>query len=383
MTIEFMHPLRLIALPVCSAVILGLCLLRRSRSRKERISHILRHVIILLTVLAMAGMSLLSASSDRTAFLLVDVSDSVNEEETLRLAREALENTGNRKTGVIAFGRNAAVERSLNQTSPLTELTARVDRSGSDLNSALQMASALLPTDSNGGIAVISDGRVTGEENFFSSAGGVPVNVLRTESRSGADAQVTSVSVPSSLYTGQKYTTMVTVHASEAGEAVLMLSRDRWFEAPLYRENPDLEKMWYKVCDGLDGILERYGYTRLGDYYDYRNPDGPERPAGLEDIQLHGTKEYEVRDRDDEKTLVFFCHLGVTCVMLAHLLNVSPVLLWHGTFLPPAGLVVMNAEKRLHNAAFFRMQAFGDTAHLLQSGVKLSGYGAFSTVFRD
>ena len=93
MTIEFMHPLRLIALPVCSAVILGLCLLRRSRSRKERISHILRHVIILLTVLAIAGMSLLSASSDRTAFLLVDVSDSVNEEETLRLAREALENT--------------------------------------------------------------------------------------------------------------------------------------------------------------------------------------------------------------------------------------------------------------------------------------------------
>ena len=227
MTIEFMHPLRLIALPVCSAVILGLCLLRRSRSRKERISHILRHVIILLTVLAIAGMSLLSASSDRTAFLLVDVSDSVNEEETLRLAREALENTGNRKTGVIAFGRNAAVERSLNQTSLLTELTARVDRSGSDLNSALQMASALLPTDSNGGIAVISDGRVTGEENFFSSAGGVPVNVLQTESRSGADAQVTSVSVPSSLYTGQKYTTMVTVHASEAGEAVLMLSRDR------------------------------------------------------------------------------------------------------------------------------------------------------------
>ena len=74
MLIEFMHPLRLIALPVCAAIILALCLLRRSRSRKERISHILRHVIIALTVLALAGMSLLSASSDRTAFLLVDVS---------------------------------------------------------------------------------------------------------------------------------------------------------------------------------------------------------------------------------------------------------------------------------------------------------------------
>ena len=227
MSVEFMHPLRLIALPVCAAIVLAICLIRRSRSRKERISHILRYVIIALTVLALAGMSLLTASPDRTAFLLVDVSASVNEEETLRLARETLENSGDRKTGVIAFGGNAAVERSLNQTAPLGDLTGRVDRSGSDLNSALQLASALLPTDTNGGIAVISDGRVTGEEAFFRSAGGLPVNVLKTETRGGTDAQVTNVSVPSSLYTGQKYTTVVTVHANTAGEATLLLTRDR------------------------------------------------------------------------------------------------------------------------------------------------------------
>ena len=227
MSVEFMHPLRLLALPVCAAIVLAICLIRKSRSRKERISHILRYVIIALAVLALAGMSLLTASPDRTAFLLVDVSASVNEAETLRLAREALEKNGDRQTGVIAFGGNAAVERPIGRTTPLGDLTARVDRSASDLNGALQLASALLPTDSNGGIAVISDGRVTGEETFLRSAGGVPVNVLKTETRSGADAQVTGVSVPSSLYTGQKYTTVVTVHANAAGEATLLLTRDR------------------------------------------------------------------------------------------------------------------------------------------------------------
>ncbi|MCR5565215.1 MAG: VWA domain-containing protein [Clostridiales bacterium] len=227
MSVEFMHPLRLLALPVCAAVILAICLVRKSRSLKEKISHILRHVIITLAALALAGMSLLTASPDRTAFLLVDVSASVNEEETVRLAREALEKNGDRKTGVIAFGGNAAVERPIGRTTPLGDLTERVDRSASDLNSALQLASALLPADSNGGIAVISDGRVTGEEGFFRSAGGVPVNVLKTETRSGTDAQVTSVSVPSSLYTGQKYTAVVTVHANAAGEAMLLLTRDR------------------------------------------------------------------------------------------------------------------------------------------------------------
>ena len=227
MSVEFMHPLRLLILPVCAAAVFILCRLRKSRSLKERISHALRYVLLALTVLALAGMSLLTASPDRTAFLLVDVSASVNEEETLQLAREALEAAGDRHTGVIAFGGNAAVERAIGQNTPLDDLTARVDRSGSDLNSALQLASALLPTDSNGGIAVISDGQVTGEEGFFRSAGGVPVNVLKTEPRSGADAQVTAVSVPSSLYTGQKYTTLVTVHANTAGEATLLLTRDR------------------------------------------------------------------------------------------------------------------------------------------------------------
>lgn len=227
MSVEFMHPLRLLALPVCAAIILVICLKRKSRSRKERISHILRYVIIALTVLALAGMTLLTASPDRTAFLLVDVSASVNEEETLQLAREALAESGDRKTGVIAFGSDAAVERSLSQTLPLGDLNARVDRTGSDLNSALQLAAALLPADSNAGIAVISDGRVTGEEDYFRSAGGLTVNVLKTGTRSGADAQVTNVSVPASLYTGQKYTTQVTVHATVAGEATLVLTRDR------------------------------------------------------------------------------------------------------------------------------------------------------------
>lgn len=227
MSIEWLHPLRLLVLPVCALAVFVICRLRRSRSRKERISHALRYVIIALTVLALAGTGLMTASPDRTAFLLLDVSASVDEAEMLRLANEALQKSGDRRTGVIAFGRDAAVERSLSQDTPLTDLSARVDRGASDLGSALQLAAALLPEDSNGGIAVISDGRVTGTEDAFRLADGLPVNVMKTGTRTGADAQVTAVSVPASLYTGQKYTTTVTVHTNTAGEATLLLTRDR------------------------------------------------------------------------------------------------------------------------------------------------------------
>ena len=234
MSFEIAHPLRLLVIPVCCAIVLATALWQKSRSRKERVSHILRHVLIILTALAFAGVSLLTASPDRTAWLVLDVSASVNEEEVSALARQALTASGDRKTGVIVFGRNAAVERSLGSDTPLTEIHASVDRGGSDLGEALSLASALLPTDSNGGIAVISDGASTGSEEWLKGGSPLAVNTLKVNRKSGADAQVTGISVPDTLYEGQKYTTLVTVHANAAGEATLLLRENG--ESPRTRQ---------------------------------------------------------------------------------------------------------------------------------------------------
>ena len=89
MSFEFAHPLRLLLIPLCAAVIAAIALIRRSRSLKEKVSHILRYVLIALTALAFAGTSLMTASPDRTAWLVLDVSASVKEEEVKALARQA------------------------------------------------------------------------------------------------------------------------------------------------------------------------------------------------------------------------------------------------------------------------------------------------------
>ena len=228
MSFEIAHPLRLLVIPFCCALVLFTVHLQKSRSLKERVSHILRHVLIVLTALAFAGVSLMTASPDRTAWLVLDLSASAKEDEVLALGRQALEEAGgDRKTGVIVFGRDAAVEKSIGGTAELTEIHAAVDRGGSDLGEALEVASALLPSDANGGIAVISDGAVTGVEEWLESGMGVTVNTLQTERKNGPDAQVTEILVPDTLYQGQKYTTWVTVHSNTAGEATLLLSRNR------------------------------------------------------------------------------------------------------------------------------------------------------------
>ena len=235
MNFEIAHPLRLLAIPICAAIVFMTARIRKSRSLKERVSHALRYVLIILSALAFAGLSLLTASPDRTAWLVLDVSASAKEEDTVSLARQALQQAGNdRKTGVIIFGRHAAVEKSIGGTAEWTEIHASADRGGSNLGEALELASALLPTDSNGGIAVISDGAVTGAEEWLKSGNSIPVNTLRVERRTGPDAQVTDISVPDTLYEGQRYTTLVTVHSNTAGEATLLLSENH--ETPRTRQ---------------------------------------------------------------------------------------------------------------------------------------------------
>lgn len=163
----------------------------------------------------------------------------------------------------------------------------------------------------------------------------------------------------------------------------LMFDRREWVHSQIYRAYPEIAALRDTVCAGMDGVLASYGYIRNGEYYDFIDPSGHVNPAGPEDIMLHGTHTYTVRDEDDERTIVFVCHFGVTCVILGHLMGISPVLLWHTTCIPTTGVTVVNAEKRLDNVAHFRVQSLGDTRHLQEAGLPVSGYAAFSPLFQQ
>ena len=51
-----------------------------------------------------------------------------------------------------------------------------------------------------------------------------------------------------------------------------------------------------------------------------------------------------------------------------HLLNVSPMVLWHGLCAAPTSVTTVVTEERQKGIAYFRMLAFGDTAHLYCKG---------------
>ena len=162
----------------------------------------------------------------------------------------------------------------------------------------------------------------------------------------------------------------------------LMMDKDHWFDSKIYRQYPEIKERALHVYEETDKFVAKYGYIRKGDFFEFKDPTGHVNPASAKDIMLHGTSSYVPRDEDDKETVVIFCHLGITCLMIARLIGISPVILWQYTCIAPTGVTILNTEKRIDNEVHFRIQALGDTSHLYKEGVKISGYGSFAYTFQ-
>ncbi|MDE6923652.1 MAG: histidine phosphatase family protein [Acetatifactor sp.] len=130
--------------------------------------------------------------------------------------------------------------------------------------------------------------------------------------------------------------------------------RDRWASTEIMREG-HVGEMYHRVIQGLDQILAEHGYLREGAYY--RTKKG---------------------NRD---VLAFFCHFGVECVLLSHLMNVSPMILWHHMCAAPSSVTTVYTEERREGKAVFRVSSFGDISHLYAGGEEPAFAARFCETF--
>ncbi len=121
--------------------------------------------------------------------------------------------------------------------------------------------------------------------------------------------------------------------------------KDKWLETDRMKAG-NVREEYEKVCSGLDELLKKHGYERENLYYHV--------------------------NKANNDTIVLFCHFGVECVMLSHLLNVSPMVLWHGFCAAPSSITSIYTEERVKGKALFRVNEFGSTAHLYVAGEKPS-----------
>ena len=116
---------------------------------------------------------------------------------------------------------------------------------------------------------------------------------------------------------------------------------DQWQQSEVMEEG-QVKKEYDWVIQNFDQLLEKHGYVRDGHCYRV--------------------------EKGNQDTLVFFCHFGVGCVLISHLLNVSPMVLWHGTCAAPSSVTTIVTEERRQGLAYFRMSSYGDVSHLYAHG---------------
>lgn len=156
-------------------------------------------------------------------------------------------------------------------------------------------------------------------------------------------------------------------------------NKDKWCQNDYMGK--DIPQIFKQVCDGIDGILAEYGYTRNEKgFYDVKNPV-PNRNwhEPVENYHLKSVKD----DYPEEPTLVFFCHLGVMFTIIGHLTGLSPMQLWQGFYVAPTSITVLNSEERLEGQAWFRVERLGDTKHLTNGGEPISSSGYFASTLND
>lgn len=113
--------------------------------------------------------------------------------------------------------------------------------------------------------------------------------------------------------------------------------REKWYDTQVMKDG-HVKEAYKKVIQSFDEVLASHGYVRKENHYQAVHPN--------------------------RNVLAFFCHFGLECVLLSHLMNVSPMVLWHSTCALPSSVTSLYTEERRNGIAIFRMNAFGDISHL-------------------
>ena len=116
-------------------------------------------------------------------------------------------------------------------------------------------------------------------------------------------------------------------------------------------------KKYDEIINGFDALLSDHGYVRKDNIY--------------------------LAERSNDDTILFFCHFGLECVLLSRLLNVSPMILWHGLCAAPASTTTIATEERRKGIASFRVLSFGDASYLPYENEEISFHARFCEMYEN
>lgn len=131
-------------------------------------------------------------------------------------------------------------------------------------------------------------------------------------------------------------------------------NKDEWGNVEVMK-NGSVREEYDRVTSEFDKLIAKHGYVRDGNCYR--------------------------AERANDDTIAIFCHFGSGCVLLSHLIGVSPMVLWHGFCAPPSSVTTVITEERRSGIASFRVNGYGDVSHLYAKGEEPSFAARFCEMY--
>jgi len=225
----FTSPIALVLLLVIPLILYVGWPRNRFRRARDVSSLLLRITIALLLIFSLAGLQVVQNADRLAVVFLLDVSDSMGtaaQEEALAYMQDAMNNMQpDDLAGVVAFGADAQVARSISTARELGPIRATPGTGNTDLAGAIRLGLALFPGDTARRMVIFTDGQETvGDAESaarLASAAGVEISYVPFSRPPEPEIQVRNVDVPATVDEGQEFDMTVTISSEETTDAVI------------------------------------------------------------------------------------------------------------------------------------------------------------------
>lgn len=198
---------------------------------RRRISLILRLAVLTFLILSLAGIKISLPGRAKNVFFLLDVSDSITEEERvlafnyLKKVSEMMKRKD--RAGLILFGKQAFIESLPQRNFRISSLHTFVDSHYTNISQALMLASRNFPQQGNKEILLLSDGNENRGEarslvNYL-KGNKIKVNVLPLTGREKKETLLKEMILPSQVKKGEKFEIRIIAQSSFETEGTLKL----------------------------------------------------------------------------------------------------------------------------------------------------------------
>jgi len=173
-----------------------------------------RAIIVVLLVLALAGLTLLKPTHEQFVVFALDKSLSVGDDS--RKAAESFVAQAGARAGSNRFAKlSFAAEPGLVRAGS-AEPTVQLDDKGTDLAAAIEVAAAAIPPFYVPQIVLLTDGNQTvGDALKAALRAGVPIATVPLQTRQDPDVQVSAVSVPPQVQQGEPFNVEVVIDSNQ------------------------------------------------------------------------------------------------------------------------------------------------------------------------